>query len=40
MYIANRHMRYRLPIVLQPQATILAVNLGGAVIPAAVRANA
>jgi uncharacterized membrane protein len=27
-------VRYRLPVVARPQKTILAVNLGGAVIPA------
>ncbi len=29
-------IRYRLPVIRRPQSTILAVNLGGAVIPTAV----
>jgi uncharacterized membrane protein len=29
-------VRYRLPVIRRPQPTILAVNLGGAVIPTAV----
>lgn len=29
-------VRYRLPVVTRPQSTIVAVNLGGAVVPTAV----